>query len=260
MSGEKALIFEEERFRNERMAVAATPYDSDYFGLSCGKAALTGPLTPEDTGILRDKCAEFSLTTLTNYGNDPSNNVQISRMSGAFLADVNIQFSKRVAPEPEPCTSPFEIILGDTLDPAPGIVEIAATAFHHSRFLNDPFLPKDKAASFYAHIVEDSFGRSDKHFAYALFDGQICGFWVCFLNPGAGRLTIQLCATHPAFQRRGVFSALRRAVERKLAGAGMREIQVGTQAENFGAISNYLKNGFAMTQVSSVYHLWNRQE
>ena len=99
--------------KDENRVIQPLAWDTDYFGIPCGRAILNAETTEEKLQQLVLELDNFAFVTLQNVGNCPDINRFIAQNTQAYLADVNIQFKKeftsylfdepipRVAPIPE---------------------------------------------------------------------------------------------------------------------------------------------------------------
>jgi dTDP-4-amino-4,6-dideoxy-D-galactose acyltransferase len=226
-------------------------WDSDYFGLTCGKAVLDGPLSPAEWSELSSHFTQYQFLSLFNANSDPTNAQHIGRKTSAFLADVNIQFSKKLISN---VALPTNITIHQALAYNEHILEIAE--FRYSRFIEDPQFASRGGERIYCEWLKNAFSKPDKHFAlYQTSPNEIQGF-VLFANEDHV-CTIELIAVDKYCARAGIGTDLFKAVEHVAFASGNQAIQVGTQIRNVEAVNFYHKVGCKQIVCNQVYHLWN---
>lgn len=237
-------------------------WDSKYFGISCGRVNLYGPVNEAEQKSIMDFCRRFEFVTLANIRNHNENNLWIGRCSNAFLADINIQFYRLglSAHDDNVLSEADTVAIYNKFGGNEKVLDMAERAFGYSRFFNDPFLTADLAQKIYRQWSVEAFGREDKYFAIYYKGNEIAGYVLFNLNIEAGYATIELIAVDEKFRGRGIGKAMLAAVERYIAGMGFTGLRVGTQAGNHAAISLYLGYGFKFDYCSSIYHLWNKAQ
>ena len=117
-------------------------WDTDYFGVNSARVNLNGFASTNDQDAIIDFCKDYSFVTMFNRDNLNENNLWIGRRTNAFLADMNVQFLKILTEIPrfhDENTYIFNKFLRNDQ-----IIEIAKKSFSHSRFFNDPQVPKDR--------------------------------------------------------------------------------------------------------------------
>jgi len=72
-------------------------WDSKFFKLKCGKAILHKPLKTNQWDKIRSKFDKYQFISIENRNSEPTNSQLIGKNTNAFLADVNIQFKKKLA-------------------------------------------------------------------------------------------------------------------------------------------------------------------
>lgn len=230
--------------------------DSEYFGIQSAKVILKKAcvLEKEQNDILTF-LRNFEFTSITNKSNDPINNRWLGENTTAFLADTNIQLVKTA--------SIVKINDGRTAeitDNFPGsdrIVQIAENAFEVSQFLNDPYLPRERARCIYADITRNAFGKMGRFFAVIQSDEEAMGYLLFSLNRTSLVATIELLAIDQKYKGNGAGKSLVRSIENYASSMGMKTIKVGTQAANTGALNFYISYGFKYLECNTIYHYWH---
>ena len=229
-------------------------WDTAFFGIPCAKAVLNRPLGKERWESLNARFMEYRFVSIENRYSEPANAQWIGAHLPAFLADVNIQFVKKVDPD---CEDPNQVTVFEAMDQDAGVLELAD--FRHSKFLEDPGLASRGGPFVYRHWLANSFCQPGKFFA-VVPDGQgrSTGF-ALFSFPG-GACVIELIAVASGATNGGIGMRLMQAVEYRAKRQGCMEIHVGTQVRNAIAVNFYHKAGFRQAGCHQIYHLWNHEE
>lgn len=226
-------------------------WDTKFFGISCAKAVLTGPLSDTEWAALLSGMSGYVFVSIENRYSDPSNERRIGMQTQAFLADVNIQFEKKLIAEVESNPS---VQIHEAMERDEQI--LAMSVFEQSKFITDPELKKRGGDRLHREWLINSFGKAGKFFAIAGNDkGEITGYLLHSYSDKT--CTIELISVSGNTRQSGVGSALMRAVESDAARRGCDIIHVGTQIRNTGAVNFYHKCGFRQIGCHVVYHLWN---
>jgi ribosomal protein S18 acetylase RimI-like enzyme len=247
-------------FTCEEFDILESSIDTEYFGFSSAKALLKKPVVAEhQQDQLLDFLRQFEFVMISNKASDPINNHWIGERTSAFLVDVNIQLRKELPTHQMiKDRSPInhESSISDQFPEENQIVHIAETYFTNSQFLNDPYLPKDKARCIYGDIAKNAFGKPGRFFAVTRIAGVVAGFLLFSMDKKASSSRIQLIAVAHDFTRQGIGQALIRSMENYVFLQGASTVFVGTQFNNFGALKLYHSNGYAFSSCSSIYHFW----
>ena len=120
--------------------------------------------------------------------------------------------------------------------------------FVHSRVFADQRIPRDQALKTKLTWLSNFFrGERGTKLLIAEIEGGIAGFNLIIEKEN--QVVIDLIATGLGYKKRGVGSALIRAMDRF-----SKEIQVSTQASNISAINLYIKNGFRLLNTEIMLH------
>ncbi|MEA5017697.1 MAG: GNAT family N-acetyltransferase [Erysipelotrichaceae bacterium] len=227
-------------------------WDTDYFGVSSARVNLYGIVSEKEQEEIVNFCKEYEFLTICNIDNVIENNHWISKKTDAFLVDVNLQYQKRIE-------SNFRFISPDTyiancLSKNNRISDIAINTFKHSRFFNDPFLPKYQTSNIYHHWTESAFNNKKKYFIIHEKAGLITGFILFSLSNSNS--IIELIAVDEKYQGQGIGKKLINTLESYTANMRLKHIDVGTQSSNTTAVLFYQKMGFMYVGCRSIYHLW----
>lgn len=229
-------------------------WDTEFFGVSCAKAVLNRALGQPEWISLIEKGRQYDLLVIENRHSIPTNAQYIGRNTTAFLADVNIQFSKDIGGFHE---MPLGVQIEQAMKPDDRVVSMAE--FPYSRFLDDPELARRGGGEVYRKWVANAFGDPHKHFAIARTDsGEVSGFLLHSYS--ADICTVELICVSRQSIRSGVGTRLFRATEYSASQRGIAKIRVGTQIRNLEAINFYHAMGCRQSGCHQIYHLWNRQQ
>ncbi|TEB08223.1 TDP-fucosamine acetyltransferase [Pelotomaculum schinkii] len=226
-------------------------WDTDFFSVTCAKAILHKPVTRLEWDCLRERFGNYQFISIENRNSEPINAQLIGRETTAFLADVNIQFKKKID---APSTMPEGIKIYQAMERDERIVDMADFPF--SKFTEDPKLARRDGAEVYRQWLINAFGKADKFYAVAKgSDGQLNGYLLhSYLDKTC---TVELIGVSSKLAKGGIGSSLMKAVEYAASQRGCDELKVGTQLRNMGAINFYQKCGCKQVGCHQVYHLWN---
>ncbi len=225
-------------------------WDTNYFGVSCAKAILYKPLTQTQWSDIKGRFEGYQFISIENRNSNPINAQLIGKDTSAFIADVNVQFSKKLEGSAD---KPESIVVHQALQRDDQIIKIAD--FQFSKFTEDPELAKRGGEQVYCQWLINSFGKSDKFYALSRDkNGEINGFLLhSYLN---NICVIELIAVSKNATKCGIGADLFEAAEYSAYQRGCGEIRVGTQIRNMGAINFYHKVGCKQIGCHQVYHLW----
>lgn len=226
-------------------------WDTNYFGVSSAKAVLHRPLTITEWNELKGKFDDFQFVSIVNQNSEPINAQLLGKNTTSFLIDVNIQFSKSIAPTYE---MPENIKIYQALENKDEIFEIAD--FTVSKFTEDPELAKRGGSHVYHQWLINSFNKENKFFALSKDESNHINGFVLFSYLNDATL-IELIASSRKSKQSGIGTRLFKAVEYATTQRGLQQIKVGTQIRNKGAINFYHKIGCRQAECHQVYHLWN---
>jgi len=226
-------------------------WDTEFFNVSSAKAILNRPLTQNEWDELKNRSKDYDFLSIVNQNSEPVNSQMLGKDTSAFLADVNIQFVKKIEPLHE---KPINITIHQALEKNKQVIEIAD--FQFSKFTEDPELAKRGGDKVYRQWLVNSFDSADKFYALSKDEnGEITGFLLHSYSDNA--CVIELIAVSPNVSKGGIGTSLFEAVENAALKQGCSEIRVGTQVRNLGAINFYHKVGCKQVGCHQVYHLWN---
>lgn len=226
-------------------------WDTDFFGVTCAKATLHKPLTLNEWNEIIKRFKDYQFISIVNINSEPINTQLIGKDTSAFLADVNIQFEKRLEGLYEKTEN---ITIHQALERDEEIIKIAD--FRFSKFTEDRNLEERGGGKVYQQWLINAFDRPDKYFALSKNDnGDITGFLL--FSYVKNSCVIELIAVSQKETKGGIGTDLFKAVEYEASQSGYGKIRVGTQLRNMEAINFYHKVGCKQVECHQVYHLWN---
>lgn len=225
-------------------------WDTEFFGVTSAKAILNEPITLLEWEELRKKFNDYQFISIVNNNSEPTNAQIIGKNTSAFIADVNIQFMKKVC---QPHDIPVNITVHPALERNDQVIEIAD--FQFSKFTEDLELAKRGGNKLYRQWLINSFNDPEKFYALSKNkNGDINGFLLHSYTEDA--CVIELIVVSKSITKGGIGTSLFKAVELAAYERGITEIRVGTQVRNMGAINFYHKVGCKQIGCHQVYHLW----
>ena len=229
-------------------------WDTDYFGINSARISLQEPVDEKAQNEIISFCNGYEFITISNNGNLQENNEWIGKRTNAFLADVNIQFSKELA-----TSSSYQDKATYVVNNYPHnerVANIASNSFQYSRFYNDPLLPQQLAKNIYVHWTQSSFSQENKYFILCEKESKIAGYMIFSIRENIA--SVELIAVDKDYQRQGVGKSLINKLEEFALNKGVKALKVGTQVNNISAIQFYTRTGFKYVGCGSIYHLWTR--
>lgn len=225
-------------------------WDTEFFGVTSAKAVLKKPLTLNEWEVLKNRFNDYQFVSIVNNNSEPVNAQKIGKDLTAFLADVNIQFIKKIDHSLE---MPKNITVHRALERNKQVIEVAD--FKFSKFTEDPELAMRGGDKLYRQWLINSFDNQNKLFALSKDEnGEINGFLLH--SYAEDTCVIELIAVAKTVTKGGLGTSLFKAVEYAAHQRGINEIRVGTQMRNMGAINFYHKVGCKQIGCHQVYHLW----
>jgi dTDP-4-amino-4,6-dideoxy-D-galactose acyltransferase len=227
-------------------------WDSDFFGVKTGKINCEFlDAYGLQSSISKAKSNGFKLIYFFCNPND-FNNTEIIKRSGGLLVDEKTTYAKQVglAKPPNANISEFK----ENTIPK-NLYDLAVRSGEYSRFKIDPGIGSSKFVKLYHLWLENSIykGHADKVFVY-LENGAIVGFVTLKLERLYG--SIGLIAVDDKHQGKAIGSQLVGSCEAALQQSHLQKLTVVTQKSNKGANAFYAKMGFAISNITNIYHLW----
>ncbi|MBR3255368.1 MAG: GNAT family N-acetyltransferase [Clostridia bacterium] len=228
-------------------------WDTQYFGFNSCKVILKNELKKQDIKDLDKMFDNYSFITIVNNNNNNRNNLMISKFD-LFLADVNVQFNKRV----EFCENCTSVIISNNCFENNEMLNIAKNSYKYSRFLNDSNLDFDKAHLLYYNWLKNSFNNEKKYIA-SYNQNESCLGYCLFHFEDDNCCIIELIAVNNDSFNQGIGSKIIKTVENYCFNNNISFIKVGTQLANIEAQNFYIKNGFKISNYNSIYHMWRNK-
>lgn len=235
-------------------------WDTDYFNIKSGRIDVSDYNNAESVLIdemkeANRKISECKFITLYNYGNSALVNQIIPKIWGrnAFLTDLNIQLYFKSNQNFDDLDTSISKI--ESKNELKSILSISENSYTESRFFNDPYLNKNKKKSIYTHWLSSAYEDESKTIYIFNEIDEPKGFIV--VGSKNKKTVIELIAVDEEFQGRSIGKKLidcAKYYNRRKKNLG---IVVGTQVNNVQALNFYIKNGFKITNVNSIFHIWN---
>lgn len=234
-------------------------WDTNYFGIKSARVTLKNKINRDEWIKIRNLIVENDFVVIDNINNDSANNFFISNLLGVFLTDINFQFIKKInRNENTECCEDDNIVVKNNMKYDKQIVNISEDSYKYSRFFNDPFLDKVKAKNIYSHWVESSFLKENKYFLYYCDSTDILGYILFSVDTDNNKGIIELISVKENMKDKTIGTRMMSHLEKYLMNnfSNINMLQVGTQSNNIKAINFYIKNGFKVKELRSVYHYW----
>jgi dTDP-4-amino-4,6-dideoxy-D-galactose acyltransferase len=239
----------------DEIDASESPIDTQYFGVTSAKVILKKAcLTDQAQNDFLNFSQEFEFVSITNKSNNPFNNRWLGEKTRSFLTDMNIQLIKKVSITKKHDDGKVEI--SDNFPENDRIIQIAETAFVFSRFLNDPYLPVEKARRIYGDMTKNAFRKPGRFFTVIKQAEIIIGYLLFSINEQMLSSTLEFVAIAQEYKGRGIGGLLIRSMEDYVAKKGIHTIKVGTQLSNIDALKFYTSYGFKHFECNSIYHYW----
>lgn len=161
--------------RQQSYEIVGLDWDTDFFGIKSAKINLNEVVKEKEIEeikkIVKDKRYEF--ITISNNNNDDKNNFILQKLDNIFLADVNIQFLKKID-DKKICQEDEKIKIQNNLKYEQQLLKIAQDNFIYSRFYNDTNLKNGK--DIYLEWTKNAFERNDRYFCIYEQEKSILGY------------------------------------------------------------------------------------
>ncbi len=225
-------------------------WDSDFFKVTCAKAILYEPLCKDKWDDLKEKFSSYQFISIENRNSEPINSQFIGKETSAFLADVNIQFAKKLYSVNE---KPNNIEIHNLMARNDQIIKMAE--FRYSKFIEDIEFNKRDGSQVYKQWIINSFEKPDKFFAISRNGkGETDGFLLHSFFDSI--CTVELLAVTQNNAGKGIGTSLFKMTEFEARQKGCDEIRVGTMIRNLSTINFYHKMGCKQIGCHQIFHLW----
>lgn len=250
-----------EELKTNKLHYKFLEWDTNYFGVKSGRVTLNDTMGIEEWKKISNVLKENDFNVIDNVNNDSINNFYISKLSGAFVTDINFQFTKEIDHEIKHVNK-FDISIQNKLPVNNEILEISKNSYKHSRFFNDPYLNKDKAKDVYGHWVQSSFFNENKYFITCNLDSKVAGYILFSIESKTNTTIIELISVKEIMKNIHIGTEMMLYLENYIYNnhKDIKYIRVGTQSNNINAINFYVGNGFRVKEIRSVYHYWPNKE
>ena len=226
--------------------ISKLEWDSNCFGYPVGKIVVDDPqdLTFAELSRLSKEYKLIYLFTKKELTVSSDN---------LFLADRKVTLTRKTEPlsDQYECIEPYYGKVTDNL------LKLTLQSGLYSRFNVDKSFVENEYRKLYTEWIENSVNRKIARdvFVYGN-DDDIHGFIT--LSAKANISEIGLVAVDQQSRGKGIGSLLTRYVISQAWAARYPEIQVVTQFDNRAALNLYNKNEFQLSDITYVYHYWNK--
>ena len=240
---------------SNRYSISRLDWDSKFFNIEAAKVILKEEISEKDFDDISKKIVDnnFNFITIQNNNNNDKNNYIIRKFDNIFLADINIQFIKKIEYDKKNFESMQNIVINNKMEYNDEIIDIASNSFMYSRFYNDYKLKNGN--SIYTEWTRNSFNKKEKYFCYYQKENHILGYLLFSIDKDED-LVIELIAVDKDSKGLGIGTNLINKIEQYSMNNNIKNIKVGTQINNINAQNFYIKCGFKHLTNNSIYHLW----
>lgn len=234
-------------------------WDSKHFGIKSGKYIITPEVTNENV-LETLKMNNYSFLTINNINNRAEVNYLLGKNTSAFLVDTIISFQKNIQNAVKSNdNSSIRIINKSDRQIINAIKILSERIFVHSRFFNDPNIDNSLARQVYSQWIENALDSEEKFLiAIANKNEEVSGFLLYSIFDN--QVTIELIGVDTHIHSKGCGRKLFEFVETNCVEQNIEHLFVGTQQNNINAINFYNHMECKMKQITSIYHLWGREE
>lgn len=235
-------------------------WDTDFFGCPCAKAVIDGEMDHRDLECLLSASEQYSFLTAVNVADLPCNNRMIGLHTKGYLADINIQFEKKIISGGTGLPSDLEDEITADKPWDESVLKMAEGAYRYSRFYTDPLLKALHGDKVHIKWLENAFEKPDKYFLTVKERDACIGYILFSMDFDSRSARIELISVSSLHRRQEIGGKMIRKLKHFLYGKGIQSIMVGTQLNNTPAVNFYHKCGFSEKSLNSIYHLWNPEE
>lgn len=236
-------------------------WDTNFFHIKCGRAII------EDENIdfsnFKEQFSNYDFVSIQNVGNSITINKKIADYTGAFLADINVQFEKKLNINNRVSSGIVELN-EDTEFQIMKATEVSAEMcekmlveeddFKYSKFVCDPELKKRNGYLVYKEWIKNACADRNKYFIVLLDKGDVKAYILYSVNNGV--CTIELVKVNKEFQGKRIATLMIKEIESIMANSSAVALRVGTQFNNIPAMNLYHTLEFKEISRTSVFHCW----
>ncbi len=183
--------------------------------------------------------------------------VQILEAAGFFLADTHVTYRGSTSGFTGAPALPGTEIRAYRPADAPELEALARVCFtdYDGHYHADPRLDKAVCTEGYVEWCLSATGDRHARVLVACSDGRLSGF-LTMRRPSADAGEVVLNGVGPAYQRRGIYTALFRAAGHRLRREGARELVVATHLSNLAPQKVWVRHGLELHAVRYTLHRW----
>jgi len=228
-------------------------WDSAFFGFSV--ARLTSSHPAEDELLAATQwCHQQGIRCLYwQVAADFKDTVNLASKFGFHYADTRLELVASLALAESSHSTDARPLAEKDLT---AVIDLAQSAFTHSRFIRDPNFGLERGHALFATWVERDIHRENGSFLVIPdAHNSVAGFISCYLDEGGAGI-ISLAAVHPDSRGVGIGNLLLQSAMNFFQRQGALKVFVVTQGANIAAQRLYIRNHFLPTAVSHWYHRW----
>jgi len=238
-------------------------WDTNFFHIKCGRAIIEDNNT--NFSHFKRQFNNYDFVSIQNVGNSIIINKKIADYTGAFLADINVQFEKKINLNNIESGSIVELnedIAFQILKATEVSAEmrekmlVEEDDFKYSKFVCDPELKRRNGYLVYKEWIKNACADRNKYFIVLLDKGDVKAYILYALSNGV--CTIELVKVNKEFQGKRIATLMIKKIESVMANSSVVALRVGTQFNNIPAMNLYHSLGFKEISRTSVFHCWRK--
>lgn len=225
-------------------------WDSELFAIKVGRVLLNEKISAEvELGIIDDaKRQSYKLLYIFSI-----DSLAECNSNSFFLADKKVELTKNI--RSITCLQSSVRSFDVSCDLIEDLYHLALESGKYSRFRLDKNMPVGTFEKMYRIWIERSTKKEiASDVLVYIYQEQIRGMLTYKINEGIA--SIGLIGVSSVEQNRGIGSCLVEKLESVLNSNAICTLNVATQADNLNACSFYCKNGFSVSKITYIYHLW----
>lgn len=232
-----------------------TLWDDIHFGIKTGRVIIEENLSVETIRKLKEDALQYDLVVIENKDNYICNDQLLAGIRSNYLCDIFVNLKlecTRLEGKKDTQVKIYSNFAGND-----EILNMSRKVYIYSRFINDPFLDKDKAREVYVEWCKGTFNRKDKIYLVYKEADKIEGY--ILFGEVEDYLEIELIATSPDKQHKGIGKIMFGSLLAYCYENQIKQIHLGTQMYNKPAIHFYQKQGFTIETCKTIYHYWPKK-